>query len=438
MVSIDLPLKLLSDQDLSDYEWSFHDEQATKYQEDEYLPSLPFSSEGPPAIKYLRPLSQQFSSQFSSHNNGIFTRVKELSDVGKLRIQSMPTMLPSLESDRPLHFLIVDDSAMVRKLTSQVVKSFAHTFTEAIDGEDAVNKVRSADSISCFDVILMDNQMPKMMGVEATRIIRQELGFPGLIFGVTGNALDEDLRAFVRNGANEVLIKPLTKDKFHEYILCFNHRHRRASEGYRSSRGGRSSDGSRRSRENSIYPFNSYDSSDSEVQWPMESIAEQDPFNILIVDDSALVRRITSQLVRSMRHTAVEAVDGEDAVDTIRRAVRDGIIFDVILMDNQMPKMMGVEATRIIRQELGFPGLIFGVTGNVIDDDMNAFIKNGANEVLIKPLTREKFTGHVLGYRDKFRGRRSSDRSGRRKSSSSSSAARRVSLLYSDNNISES
>ena len=370
MVSIDLPLKLLSDQELSDYEWSFHDQQATKYPEDEFLPSLPFSSEGPPAVKYLRPLSQQFISQ----NSGTFTKVRELDDVPRPRIQSMPTMLPSLESDRPLHFLIVDDSAMVRKLTSQVVKSFAHTFTEAVDGEDAVSKVRSADTIGCFDVILMDNQMPRMMGVEATRIIRQELGFQGLIFGVTGNALDEDLRAFVRNGANEVLIKPLTKDKFHEYVLCFNHRHRRASEGYRSSRGGRSSDGSRRSRENSIYPFNSYDSSDSEVQWPMESIAEQDPLNILIVDDSALVRRITSQLVRSMRHTAVEAVDGEDAVDTVRRSVRDGVLFDVILMDNQMPRMMGVEATRIIRQELGFQGLIFGVTGNVIDDDMDTLV----------------------------------------------------------------
>ena len=53
-----------------------------------------------------------------------------------------------------------------------------------------------------------------------------------------------------------------------------------------------------------------------------------------IVDDSALVRRITSQLVRSMRHTAVEAVDGEDAVDTVRRSFRDGVLFDVILMDN--------------------------------------------------------------------------------------------------------
>ena len=102
-----------------------------------------------------------------------------------------------------------------------------------------------------------------------------------------------------------------------------------------------------------------------------------------------------------------------------------------------MPRTMGVEVTRIIRQELGFQGLIFGVTGNVIDDDMDTFVKNGANEVLIKPLTREKFTGHVLGYRDKLRGRRSNDWSLHRKSSSSSSAARRVSLLSSDNNISD-
>lgn len=432
MVSVDLPLQLLSDDELSEQEWSFRDQSAV-YRENDLVQSIPFPREEPPVIKYLRPLSQQINNQ-----NQKFTRVRELNDLGRQRIHSMPTMMPSLESDRPLHFLIVDDSAMVRKLTSQVVKSFCHAFTEAMDGEDAVQKVRKAlqDGI-LYDVILMDNQMPKMMGIEATRIIRQELGYQGLIFGVTGNALDEDLKVFMKNGANEVLIKPLTKDKFYEHVLCFNNRHRRASEGSRPSRGARSSDGSRRSLENAIFPYNSYASSDSEVQWPIESIAEQSTFNILVVDDSAMVRRITSQLIRSMHHTTVEAVDGEDAVDTFRRAMRDGETFDVILMDNQMPKMMGVEATRIIRQELGYPGLIFGVTGNALDEDLEAFIKNGANEVLIKPLTREKFTENVLGYRDKLlRHRRSSDKSGRRKSSSSSSAARRVSLLSSDNNIS--
>jgi CheY-like chemotaxis protein len=57
-----------------------------------------------------------------------------------------------------------------------------------------------------------------MMGVEATRVIRQVLQYKGLIFGVTGNALEEDIKLFQGNGADEVIIKPLTKDKFIDSI----------------------------------------------------------------------------------------------------------------------------------------------------------------------------------------------------------------------------
>jgi CheY-like chemotaxis protein len=65
-----------------------------------------------------------------------------------------------------------------------------------------------------FDVILMDNQMPVMTGVEATRIIREKHGFKGTILAVTGNALAENIREFEEAGANIVVLKPLTKEAF--------------------------------------------------------------------------------------------------------------------------------------------------------------------------------------------------------------------------------
>jgi CheY-like chemotaxis protein len=128
-------------------------------------------------------------------------------------IMPMPTALTPFI---PLSILIVDDSAMVRRVTSRLVKELGHTFAEAVDGEKAVQAVASG---AHYDVILMDNQMPVMTGVEATKVIREKHGFKGIILAVTGNALEEDIREFEEAGANKVILKPLTKDAFENGTL---------------------------------------------------------------------------------------------------------------------------------------------------------------------------------------------------------------------------
>lgn len=102
--------------------------------------------------------------------------------------------------------LVVDDSALVRKMSIKLMKSLGHSCEEADDGDVAVSLVRSNQ---IYDIILMDNQMPRMTGEEAVLVIRNELCFSGMIFGVTGNALAEDIQSFIDKGADDVIIKPL-------------------------------------------------------------------------------------------------------------------------------------------------------------------------------------------------------------------------------------
>ena len=52
--------------------------------------------------------------------------------------------------------------------------------------------------------------------------------------------------------------------------------------------------------------------------------------------------------------------------------------------------MRGTEATRRIR-DMGFVGIILGVTGNVLDDDVAEFKSQGADEVLPKPFDLNNF-----------------------------------------------
>jgi CheY-like chemotaxis protein len=106
--------------------------------------------------------------------------------------------------------LIVDDAPMNRKMLRRILEDRVEMIYEAEDGQIAVNMIQDAidNNQQSFDVILMDFVMPNMNGPEATRKIR-ELGYEGIIIGVTGNTLQSDIDEFKLHGANDVLPKPL-------------------------------------------------------------------------------------------------------------------------------------------------------------------------------------------------------------------------------------
>lgn len=117
---------------------------------------------------------------------------------------------------------------------------------------------------------------------------------------------------------------------------------------------------------------------------------------MLIVDDVQTCRKMLSRLLGSENVATEEAKDGVEAVDMVKASVDNGIPYDGILMDASMPKMTGLEATRIIRG-MGFQGKIFGVTGNALAEDVNDFISHGADAVHIKPVSKERLLALLEG-----------------------------------------
>ena len=116
---------------------------------------------------------------------------------------------------------------------------------------------------------------------------------------------------------------------------------------------------------------------------------------ILVVDDVASNRKMLNRLLQDRCEYTIDATNGQEAVTIIRDALSQGRHIDIITMDYQMPVMDGPTATRRIR-ELGYKGIILGVTGNALADDINKFIACGANKVLIKPLNVLAFDKAVL------------------------------------------
>lgn len=118
--------------------------------------------------------------------------------------------------------------------------------------------------------------------------------------------------------------------------------------------------------------------------------------HVLVVEDVESSRKMLMKLLVRAGHTCRGACNGQEAVNMIRQNlqqtadVESGLCqeapFDTILMDYEMPIMSGPDATQTIRI-LGYRQLIFGVTGNVLKEDVDHFKSKGADDVLPKPVS---------------------------------------------------
>jgi signal transduction histidine kinase/ActR/RegA family two-component response regulator len=116
-------------------------------------------------------------------------------------------------------------------------------------------------------------------------------------------------------------------------------------------------------------------------------MAARYPLRILVVDDSAVNRRVIELMLRRMGYAPEAAVDGQDALER-----QHSLDPDLILMDVQMPRLDGLEATRRIRTATGQPEWpwIVATTAFNSADDRAAALQAGMNDGLTKPLKREE------------------------------------------------
>jgi signal transduction histidine kinase/FixJ family two-component response regulator len=113
---------------------------------------------------------------------------------------------------------------------------------------------------------------------------------------------------------------------------------------------------------------------------------------VLLVEDNADNQRLVSLYLRHLGATVTVAENGLEAVQKAT-----GAMYDLVLMDMQMPVMDGLEATRSLRDK-GYTGPVIALSAGAMRSDIDGYLEAGCNGFLSKPLVRAEFNEVVSRY----------------------------------------
>ena len=129
---------------------------------------------------------------------------------GTVPVNAQPAVV-----SRPVRVLLVDDHAMVRQGLRSILDGYPNLdiIAEAGDGEEAITLARLLKP----DLIVMDVNMPRLDGIEATRRIREELPSTHVV-GLSVNEAEHIVKSMRAAGASAFLTKESAADHLYETI----------------------------------------------------------------------------------------------------------------------------------------------------------------------------------------------------------------------------
>ena len=127
--------------------------------------------------------------------------------------------------------------------------------------------------------------------------------------------------------------------------------------------------------------------SDNEVKHHVKTTLDLNNVRILIVDDTALNLKVATKLLEKYNANQIVTCDsGFECIDRIKR----GEIYDLILLDDMMPKMSGVITLKKLKEISGFKIPTIALTANAITGMREKYLADGFDGYLAKPIEKEQ------------------------------------------------
>ncbi len=252
--------------------------------------------------------------------------------------------------------LVIDDNATAREIFRKMLESMSFDVTLAATALKGIDELETADkSSNPFEVVLMDWQMQGMLGIEASKHIKDSSSIKNIprIIMVTAYSRDELLRQAGDLKLDGFLTKPVGESSLFDTIM---------------SALGKTVTNDRRKRD-----FSSKDA---------ERTDQLSGAKILLVEDNEINQQVAREILQYRGMEVTIARNGLEAVN-----ITEENTFDAVLMDIQMPVMDGYTATKEIRKNISGNDLpILAMTANAMSGDREKSLDAGMNDHVTKPI----------------------------------------------------
>ncbi len=113
--------------------------------------------------------------------------------------------------------LIVDDNKINLKVASRLLENYKLDITTVESGALCIDKVNS----DTYDLILMDDMMPNMSGVETLHKLKEIDGFATPVVALTANAVTGMKEKYLNDGFDDYLAKPINRDELNNIVAKY-------------------------------------------------------------------------------------------------------------------------------------------------------------------------------------------------------------------------
>jgi signal transduction histidine kinase/DNA-binding response OmpR family regulator len=262
---------------------------------------------------------------------------------------------PPIPSEEDLHgmpTLIIDDNATNRRILFELTRQWKMRPHMCGSGESGLAELsRAASEGNPYRLLLLDEQMPGMDGMEVLDCIRRNPALESVVIMMLTSSDQVESAALCRKmGVETYLIKPISSSDLLGSIRLAIGVHTPAS------------------------PVT-----------PAAGVSGSSPsLRILLAEDNLVNQKVAMGMLGKMGHRITLATNGMDALEQWRQSD-----FDLILMDVQMPEMNGLQAATQIRREeaIGVRVPIVAMTASAMSEDRDRCLAAGMDDFISKPVS---------------------------------------------------